>query len=491
MRMKERIGWITVTLNDIAKWGSGGTPKSTKKEYYGGDIPWLIIGDLNDGLVWHSTKKITDEGLKNSSAKIVAPNNILIALYGSIGKLGINKIPVATNQAIAFTQKIHTSTNIKYLFYFLLFSRQDLYKLGKGGTQRNISQTVLKKVKFPLPPFPEQRAIVNKIEQLFSELDNGIANLKLAQEQLKVYRQAVLKQAFTGELTRTWREEHQSEIESPIALLNRIVEGRKLILGEKIFSKKNACNEPSSIPDFLIPEEWLWITPKVIASPYDPYALTIGPFGSNLKVSDYRKSGVPLIFVKNIRSGSFHNSETKFVSKEKADELRPHQAESGDILITKMGEPPGDATQYPANHSKAIITADCVKFRLNPILEEKRFFVYLINSPIIKNQIAQITKGVAQKKISLERFREIALPFPSIAEQQAIVNEIETRLSVCDKLEQDITDSLEKAEALRQSILKQAFEGKLLNEQELAAVRNDPEWEPAEALLAKIKSKTI
>ena len=121
MRMKERIGWITVTLNDIAKWGSGGTPKSTKKEYYGGDIPWLIIGDLNDGLVWHSTKKITDEGLKNSSAKIVAPNNILIALYGSIGKLGINKIPVATNQAIAFTQKIHTSTNIKYLFYFLLF----------------------------------------------------------------------------------------------------------------------------------------------------------------------------------------------------------------------------------------------------------------------------------------------------------------------------------------------------------------------------------
>ena len=84
-----------------------------------------------------------------------------------------------------------------------------------------------------------------------------------------------------------------------------------------------------------------------------------------------------------------------------------------------------------------------------------------------------------------------SLPFPSIAEQQAIVNEIETRLSVCDKLEQDITDSLEKAEALRQSILKQAFEGKLLNEQELAAVRNDPEWEPAEALLAKIKSKTI
>ena len=82
-------------------------------------------------------------------------------------------------------------------------------------------------------------------------------------------------------------------------------------------------------------------------------------------------------------------------------------------------------------------------------------------------------------------------PLCSLLEQQAVVTEIETRLSVCDKLEQDITDALEKAEALRQSILKQAFEGKLLSEQELTAVRNDPEWEPAEALLAKIKSKTI
>jgi len=127
---EEKYGWVDITLNDIAKWGSGGTPKSTNPKYYGGDIPWLIIGDLNDGYVWESEKKITEEGLRNSSAKIVAPESVLVAMYGSIGKLGINRIPVATNQAIAFTEKLYSPVYNKYLFYYLLFSRPKLYKMS-------------------------------------------------------------------------------------------------------------------------------------------------------------------------------------------------------------------------------------------------------------------------------------------------------------------------------------------------------------------------
>ncbi len=100
--------WIGVKLGEIEIWGSGGTPSSTVQQYYDGDIPWLVIGDLNDGYIYKSKKRISEAGLENSSAKIVAPGNVLVAMYGSIGKVGINKIPVATNQAIAFTQELRT-----------------------------------------------------------------------------------------------------------------------------------------------------------------------------------------------------------------------------------------------------------------------------------------------------------------------------------------------------------------------------------------------
>jgi len=198
--------WIECKLCDIAKWGSGGTPKSDIQEYYNGEIPWIIIGDLNDSYIYSSTKKITELGLKNSSAKMVKPDSILIAMYGSIGKLGINKIPLATNQAIAFTEILFSGTFNIFLFYYLLFVRKDLINCGKGGTQSNISQTVLKDFDFILPPLAEQKEIVKRIEELFSDLDNGVESLKKAKEQIKIYRQSVLKKAFSGELTKEWRK---------------------------------------------------------------------------------------------------------------------------------------------------------------------------------------------------------------------------------------------------------------------------------------------
>src|ERR1700704_3845244 len=108
-------GWKLKTLEDVADWGSGGTPKSTEAKYYNGDIPWLIIGDLNDGEIYSSQKKITKLGLENSSAKMVPVDSILIAMYGSIGKMGIAKIPCATNQAIAFTKSISKEVKQKFL----------------------------------------------------------------------------------------------------------------------------------------------------------------------------------------------------------------------------------------------------------------------------------------------------------------------------------------------------------------------------------------
>jgi type I restriction enzyme S subunit len=230
----------------------------------------------------------------------------------------------------------------------------------------------------------------------------------------------------------------------------------------------------------ILPKEWCWATPKQLAAT-SKYSLAIGPFGSNLKVEDYQERGIPLVFVRNIRSTIFDGPDTRYVTVTKADELRAHRVIGGDILITKMGDPPGDACLYPGANSPAIITADCIKWTLSQLLAHRRFFVNAINSSIVRTQILGITQGVAQLKVSLGRFEGIALPLPPLTEQEQIVSEVERRLSVISQLEATIEANLKRAERLRQSILREAFAGRL--------VPQDPTDEPADVLLERIQSE--
>src|SRR5690606_11599897 len=175
------------------------------------------------------------------SSKLVEEGTLLLAMYGSIGKLGIAGMKLATNQAIAFAEKNEIDT--KYLFNFLRFARPHLSKLGKGATQQNISQTVIKAFPFPLAPINEQKRIVAKIEELFSELDNGIAALKTAREQLKIYRQAILKHAFEGKLTEQWRKDNADKLETPQQLLTRIQTERESRYQQQLNDWKQAVKD--------------------------------------------------------------------------------------------------------------------------------------------------------------------------------------------------------------------------------------------------------
>lgn len=237
-------GWKATTLGAEFKWSSGGTPKSGTPAYYeNGSIHWLNISDLNDGLINCAERQITELGLKESSAKMVKEGSVLIAIYGSIGKLGINTIPLATNQAICFTQHIPEHILNKFLFYYLLSIRNKLISLGKGGTQQNISQTVLKTIPFAYPNKPTQTAIVQKIETLFADIDAGIDSLKNAQMQLKQYRQSLLKNAFNGELTKQWREQNAEQLPSSSELLAQIQTAREAHHKKQLADWQNAVKE--------------------------------------------------------------------------------------------------------------------------------------------------------------------------------------------------------------------------------------------------------
>ena len=192
--------WKVEPLGDIAFMTSGGTPNSKISAYYeNGTIPWVRSGELENGAIRDTEIKITQAGLDNSSAKIFPKGTLLIALYGAtIGKLAYLDIDACTNQAVCGIFE-NDNVSLKYLYYFLLFHRPNLVKQGVGGAQSNISQTILKKLMVSYPADQtEQLRIVARIEELFSELDNGVEILRKTKQQLAVYRQAVLKDAFSG-----------------------------------------------------------------------------------------------------------------------------------------------------------------------------------------------------------------------------------------------------------------------------------------------------
>ena len=169
--------WCLTKLGAIGRWQSGGTPSRANSEYYVGDIPWLKIADLQDGYVKECSEKISNEAICNSSAKINPEGSIALAMYGSIGKLGILTFPAATNQAICVCSSF-MGVDAKYLFFFLMSQRDEFVLKAGGGVQANISKEIIINHQIAIPPLPEQLRIVSKIDNLFSLLNDIESSLQ-------------------------------------------------------------------------------------------------------------------------------------------------------------------------------------------------------------------------------------------------------------------------------------------------------------------------
>jgi type I restriction enzyme S subunit len=468
-------GWSRVAIKDIAdSIQYGHTASAVERK----DGPrFLRITDIQDGRVDWSAVPSCDIPKDDIAKYRLASGDLVFARTGATtGKsFLIGDCPEAVFASYLIRVRVSADVDSRYLSAF--FQSPDYWGQIEGGKrgigQPNVNGTVLGEVQFPVAPLPEQRRIVAEIEKQFTRLEAGVTALRRVQANLKRYRAAVLKAACEGKLVPTEVERLKAEgrslknLESGETLLQRILaERRKNWTGRGKY-KEPAAPDTANLPP--LPEGWTWASPEQLSAA-DLYSLAIGPFGSNLKVSDYTDSGVPLIFVRNIRAGNFAKAKEVFVTENKAAELKAHQVSGGDILVTKMGAPPGDACLYPVTAPTAVITADCIKFRPSPLIPEKRFFVCALNSLIVKPQIADITKGVAQMKVSLGRFEGIALPLPPLAEQTRIVAEVERRLSVVEELESVVSANLQRATRLRQSILQRAFAGELINARQRCAV---------------------
>jgi type I restriction enzyme S subunit len=393
----------------------------------------------------------------------------------------------------------------KFLFAFSLFEGflRPLNKLQTGTSYPAVRDKDVFGQIIPLPPLPEQRAIVSKIEQLFSDLDNGIENFKKAQEQLKIYRQAVLKKAFEGELTKKWREEH-ADLPSADELLQHVKEEREKHYQKQLDEWKKAVKawedngkegkkpprpkKPKELPP--LSEEGLKELPggggwsrlgQIIEEP---------KYGTSKKCS-YDVNGKAVLRIPNIGNGVIDKEDLKFASfSEEENEI--YKLKGGDILTIRSNGSialVGKCALIHKQDEEFLYAGYLIRLRPLSIIDSK-YLLNCLSSICLRNQIqskAKSTSGV--NNINSDEIKSLIMPICSLQEQHQIVKEIETRLSVCDKLEATIAEALQKSEALRQSILKKALEGKLLSEKELKEAHNAPDWEPAEKLLERIKAE--
>ncbi|MFY7787358.1 MAG: restriction endonuclease subunit S [Thermoflexibacteraceae bacterium] len=396
---------------------------------------------------------------------------------------------------------------LKYILHhrdFVRFANQKT-----SGDRPRISYEEITDYPIYLPPLPIQRAIVSKIEALFSDLDNGIANFKKAQEQLKIYRQAVLKKAFEGELTREWREK-QTNLPTAEELLQQIKQERQNHYNQQIEEWKKAVkewekggrkgektNKPRKVKELSafsedelnefaeLPKNWIWSKVDSIMD-HNTHSIKAGPFGSSLKKSFYVEKGYKVYGQEQAISGN-HRCGDYYVNEKKYQELISCAIKPKDALISLVGTV-GKVLILPDDCEHGIINPRLIKISFNSFYSPI-FFKYYFESTYLKSLYAHKSHGATMDIITLGIIQELPFPIFSLQEQTQIVQEIERRLSVCDKMEQSIKESLAKAEALRQSILKKAFEGKLLTEAEIQQCKQEADYEPASELLKKIQAE--
>ncbi len=338
-----------------------------------------------------------------------------------------------------------------------------------------------------MPPTTEQHRIVDKIEELLSELDKGVESLEMARGQLRVYRHALLRAAFEGKLTAHWRQKNKSTLENSEHLIARIKKERDADYQARI-SARNATSDDNGgrprppkvftpltkhdsdeLP--IPPDGWIW----------DRLGwMTCGvEYGTAAKSSEH--GDVPVLRMGNIQNAKFDWSDLVYTSDE--EEIRKYSLRPGDVLFNRTNSPElvGKTAIYRGERP-ALFAGYLIRVNQLPTIVDSQYLNLFLNSHIAQQRGNRVkTDGVNQSNINGQKLSNYPFPYCSLAEQREIVKILEEKLSVVDQMEEDANLQIQKAGALRQSILKKAFSGKL--------VAQNPNDEPASILLERIRTE--
>ena len=431
--------WVWTKLSALGDIVAGGTPSTKEPTYWADEISWISPADLTGysaKTIKRGAKSISRIGLANSSAKVMPAGSVHFSTRAPIGHVVISSEPLATNQGFKSLVPAPGIFN-DYVYYYLMASRDYARKRGSGTTFLELSGRAFGELPIPLAPTATQHKVVAKIEELFSELDKGIESLKAARAKLKVYRQAVLNSAATGRLlvergyrSSSFGDDETTSLEDVVKELGQGWSPRCL-------------NHPS-------PEDEVWGVIKTTA----------------------------------IQHLAFDEAENKELPEHLKP--RPHLSiETGDILVTRAGprKRVGVACLVRSCRPRLMLCDKAYRLRVDERKLLPKYLEMLLNSPTVLSDVEQLKTGISDSGVNLtqKRFLSLKIPVPSIADQNRTLAEVENILSNIENAEAQIQDVLLKVDALRQSILKEAFNGQL--------VAQDPHDEPASVLLNRIRAE--
>ena len=424
--------WKWVKVGNVGSWSSGATPSRTNPAYYGGSIPWLKSGDLNDGFIQEVPEYITDLALEKTSLRLNPIGSVLMAMYGAtIGKLGILEIPVTTNQACCACIP-YAGMNNKYLFYYLMSMRQSYIGMAEGGAQPNISKEKIVNSLIPLPPAEEQRRIVAKIEELLPYVDRyAAAYEKLEQFNAKFpedMKKSILQYAIQGKLVEQRPEEGTGK-----ELYRQIqTEKQRLIKTGKLKKTRALPTITGEDVPYDFPASW-----KVCYIDDIAFVTKLAGFEYTKYISDNLvPTGIPLFKGKNVQNGKLVLSFESYIPESVSDEL-PRSQITKKCLLTPYVGTIGNIAVFDGSF-KAHLGSNVGKIELlnsdtqTFILEE--YVLWYLKSTYGYAELTKYKKATAQESISIDAIRNVVIAIPPLEEQRRIVAKLEEILPLCERL---------------------------------------------------------
>lgn len=465
-------GWKKTTLGEISiiKMGQSPSGQSYNKQNNG----YQLIGGASDlGEKFPQPQKFTSDAIKLSKI-----NDIIICIRATIGRLNLSDKVYCLGRGVAGIE-VNENIETKFIWYSLMNNEAYLLKNSTGTTFQQISSPTLKKLPIIYPTSKEtQQAIVNKIESLFDEIDEGIGRLKTAAQQIQQYRQSLLKNAFNGELTKEWRSKHADTLPSENELLAQIQTTREQHHAQQLADWQTAVSQweqngkegkkpskpkaPTQAVKFEenfadLPNGWFNFS-------LDTLAEISGGLTKNAKRGSFKEK-VPYLRVANVYANELKLDEIATIGIQENEKART-LLQTNDLLIVEGNgsiEQIGrvaiwNNTINPCYHQNHLIKARCYPFVL------PKFALYFLISPMGRERIINVASSTTGlHTLSLTKVANLIIPVCSLAEQTQIVAILESKLTACDQLAAELAKQLKQAELLKQAVLKAAFSGSLLD----------------------------
>ncbi len=454
--------WIETSLDQISDIILGQSPPSSTYNKEKDGLPFFQ-GKSEFGILY-PTPKIWC----NKPKKLAEKNDVLLSVRAPVGTTNLCPEKSCIGRGLAAIRP-KGDIPVRFILYFLRHIEHDLERQGSGTTFKAISGNQIKSITVPLPPLNEQKRIVSKIEELFSKIEYSIENLQKTRLQLNEYKQSILKNAFNGSLTMNWRKKHGSQLEKVTEILKKVIENKHGF-------DDNYLNPLSQDVKILpkLPSQWVWTTIGLVSE-----SMKNGIYKPK---SSYSNKGIACLRMYNIEDGELVWKNIKRMNLSQK-EISEYELLPNDLLVNRVNsrELVGKTARIPEGVERCVYESKNIRLRLFRNFTNSNLVAYWFKlfRQTFFNRNAQQTVGMAS--INQEQLSQMPIPYMHISEQNELVKQIEFHFTIVKNSLSLIEVNLKHLDKLRNSVLKQAFEGKL--------VPQDPNDEPVEILLQKIKQE--